>query len=274
MSGALSMGGTHRAIDGRRDGAMHRGTGRAVLCPPMLPLMGALMAPPMGASLDVKLMTYAELAGALGIGIDSARNLARRRRWHRKPGNDGLARVEVPVEHLVKHAPPDGTIGPPTDGTFGPHAADARPPIDGGADSTIDGAIIGALERHISRLEQQLEAERERLEGALETARRDLGAERVRNALLTAEAATVPALKDTIAALRRRSKARRRGSRICATGSAPAVHGGRSGGPADDDADHARARPDRTQSRRRGAPPERRRARMDRVMRTPMNYRA
>ena len=77
-------------------------------------------------------------------------------------------------------------------------------------DATGDAAsVIGALERHISRLETELdalkqarEAERERLESVLETARRNLEEEHARNALLTAEAAAVPALKDTVAALK------------------------------------------------------------------------
>ena len=52
---------------------------------------------------DTKLLSYAEIAALLGIGGNSARALVRRKRWHRKPGNDGLARIEVPVEYLVEH---------------------------------------------------------------------------------------------------------------------------------------------------------------------------
>src|SRR5215204_3639735 len=68
---------------------------------------------------DTRWMTYDELAKALGIGGDSAPNLVRRKRWPRRPGNDGLARVGVPVEHLTEHAPTDapseGAIDPPAD---------------------------------------------------------------------------------------------------------------------------------------------------------------
>ena len=49
-------------------------------------------------------MTYAEIAIALGVGQDSARNLVRRKRWNRKRGNDGLARIDVPVEYLDEAA--------------------------------------------------------------------------------------------------------------------------------------------------------------------------
>ena len=59
---------------------------------------------------DTRLMTYAEIVEALGIGGDSARALVRRKRWHRKPGNDGCTRVEVPIEYLNRH---DGADSPP-----------------------------------------------------------------------------------------------------------------------------------------------------------------
>lgn len=95
---------------------------------------------------DIRLMTYAELAIALGIGPDSARNLVRRRRWGRKQGNDGLSRIEVPIEHLAARdkpdTPADGSADPPVEGTTGP-------PAD-------IPAIV--LERHIERLERDLAA--------------------------------------------------------------------------------------------------------------------
>jgi hypothetical protein len=93
---------------------------------------------------DVQWMTYTELAEALGIGPDSARNLVRRKRWPRMPGNDGLARIGVPVEHLAQHVRPDAP------GETLPEV-DASPPID-------LGAAIAALERHIERLERELAA--------------------------------------------------------------------------------------------------------------------
>lgn len=91
---------------------------------------------------DVKWMTYAELAEALGIGGDSARNLVRRKRWGRQAGNDGLARVGVPVEYLAEHAPITSPIDAP-----------AEPPVD----APIDGGIIPILNRHIERLEIEIE---------------------------------------------------------------------------------------------------------------------
>lgn len=45
-------------------------------------------------------LTYEELAERLGIAVDSARIKARRRKWPVSPGNDGRARVTVPLEAL------------------------------------------------------------------------------------------------------------------------------------------------------------------------------
>ena len=56
---------------------------------------------------DEKLLTYAELADALGRSEEAARQLAKRRRWRRSISNeDGKARVAVPVEFLNAPRPP------------------------------------------------------------------------------------------------------------------------------------------------------------------------
>jgi hypothetical protein len=93
---------------------------------------------------DTRWMTYAELAEILRIGADSARNLVRRKRWTRRAGNDGLARIEVPVEHLIEHARPDAPLDAALD-------AGTSPPSD------IPTAIA-VLERHVERLERELAA--------------------------------------------------------------------------------------------------------------------
>ena len=146
----------------------------------MVPLVPRLV----GATVsDTKLMTYAELSEALGIGADSARNLVRRKRWHRKPGNDGLARVEVPVEYVVEHGKPDA--GSPA----GPPPID--PPASPPADVPTAGGIIHTLNRHIERLEREVE---------IVKGERD--SERARAAILQAEAAAAPALRQTVEALK------------------------------------------------------------------------
>ncbi len=140
--------------------------------------------------IDTKWMTYAELAEVLRIGGDSARNLVRRKRWPRQTGNDGLARVGVPVDYITENVKPD---------------VPAEPPIDAPADVATDGAIIvTVLANHINRLERELEAlkqereaERERLGGEILTLKQNLDAERLR-------AVQVDALNAVIDAERRR----------------------------------------------------------------------
>jgi hypothetical protein len=53
-------------------------------------------------------MTYAELAQARGISLASARRLARRHRWARQAGNDGVVRVTVPLPALQRAPEPPG----------------------------------------------------------------------------------------------------------------------------------------------------------------------
>ncbi len=98
-------------------------------------------------------MSYSEIAEALGIGADSARNLVRRKRWPRQTGNDGLARIGVPVDHLKERKAPeadrdtDGPITPPIDGT-------TNPPTDAPSDGTL--VALEVLREHISRLEIEI----------------------------------------------------------------------------------------------------------------------
>lgn len=129
---------------------------------------------------ETKLLSYAEIATALGIGGNSARALVRRKRWHRKPGNDGLARIEVPVEYLAEHA----KVAPAKEG-------DDSTPSSLPSSSPAEGSVIEAFERHIGRLEGELAA----LKQEHDAGRRDLLAAR-------ADAAYVPALRDTVAALK------------------------------------------------------------------------
>ncbi len=133
---------------------------------------------------DTKLMTYAEISEALGIGADSARNLVRRKRWHRRPGNDGLARVEVPVEYVAEHEKPDV-------GSSSPTSPPVEPPASSPADVPADGGIIQTLNRHIERLEREVE---------IVKGERD--SERARATLLQAEAVAAPALRQTVEALK------------------------------------------------------------------------
>src|SRR3954469_25737935 len=49
---------------------------------------------------DVQLLTYDEISAAFSINRESARHLVLRKRWARRKGNDGKARVEVPIDAL------------------------------------------------------------------------------------------------------------------------------------------------------------------------------
>ena len=92
---------------------------------------------------DVRWLTYDEVARELGIVRESARQLAIRKRWARRKGNDRKARVGVPEdEFLVRTA--DATSSAPS-----------NEPSDG---TGHDTSAIQVLTQYIRRLEGELEA--------------------------------------------------------------------------------------------------------------------
>lgn len=93
---------------------------------------------------DTKAMTYPELAEALGIGVESAKNLVRRKRWSRSTGNDGMARVIVPIEALMARKPAS------------PHDAATSAATSPPTDPPMASVAIETLSRHIERLEAEL----------------------------------------------------------------------------------------------------------------------
>jgi hypothetical protein len=96
---------------------------------------------------SVKWMSYDELAAVMGINRESARQLAIRKRWGRRKGNDGKARVGVPEEALRP--------------TTGPSTAESTSPAP--SESTSDDTSpIRVLTRHIERLEQELATAKEK----------------------------------------------------------------------------------------------------------------
>lgn len=127
----------------------------------------------------VQSLTYSELAQALGITRESARQLAMRRRWPRRTGNDGRARVAVPVSELA--SPRD----PPSD----------TPSItpDDTPDEAPQPETVAVLVRHVERLELELakaqaSLETERTRGAqVDVLKAVLDVERERVAELRAE---------------------------------------------------------------------------------------
>lgn len=57
---------------------------------------------------DTRLLSYDELAAALGIDRESARKRATRAKWRKVAANDGTVRVHVPAELLPPDLPPPG----------------------------------------------------------------------------------------------------------------------------------------------------------------------
>ena len=59
---------------------------------------------------DTRRLTYGELAAARGVTVATARRMATRYKWPKQVGNDGLARVAVPVAALRAMALPDASV--------------------------------------------------------------------------------------------------------------------------------------------------------------------
>ena len=147
-----------------------------------------------GAGVDTRSLSYDELADMLGIERESARHLAFRRRWRRTKGNDGKARVDVPLEALPQPGPVTPTGGRP----------------DSPTDSITDtpaGSITGSetvLSRHIERLEAMLTDAQARLANV--EADRDVARGEARDAVRAREAveAQLAALNVVLAIERQR----------------------------------------------------------------------
>jgi hypothetical protein len=59
----------------------------------------------MGDDIDVVWLTYDEAAARLRVKPDSVRRRAAARKWHRRRGNDGLARVGIPLSIIPEPSP-------------------------------------------------------------------------------------------------------------------------------------------------------------------------
>ena len=112
---------------------------------------------------ETRWLTYEDMGVALGITSESAKRLAMRHKWPRRPGNDGRALVAVPEERLEEaaQAVASGSTGDGTD--------DDTPVVAG--DVTDDGrsdarALIGYLERRVEELTDDLADTRNELRAA------------------------------------------------------------------------------------------------------------
>ncbi len=97
---------------------------------------------------DTRLMTYAELGEAIGRSEVAARAMAMRKRWKRVLGNDGRARVAVPIE-LVERLKAKAEIRALAQPDGQPDTS-ANTQADGGADAR---ALISVLETRIGELQ-------------------------------------------------------------------------------------------------------------------------
>jgi hypothetical protein len=103
-------------------------------------------------------MSYADLGEVLGIGSESARQLAIRRKWARQKGNDRKTRVAVPEEELRTRT--GSETGGHTD-----HDPDARTVVGADADTValrVQNAALEVEVRMLRAMFDDLRAERER----------------------------------------------------------------------------------------------------------------
>jgi hypothetical protein len=132
-------------------------------------------------------VTYAELATRLGITVPSAKNLCRRKKWSRAPGNDGATRISIPQDYLDEHAPQSRAISTGTDtGTD----ADTSTATSTGTGGGIHLSALAVLERQIERLESEV--------AALKTERDVLASMPVQVAALRATLEAVTAERDRL----------------------------------------------------------------------------
>ena len=108
-------------------------------------------------------LTYEDMGVALGITSESAKRLAMRHKWPRRPGNDGRALVAVPEERLeeVAQVVASGSIADGTDDDTPVTAGDVTD--DGRSDAR---ALIGYLERRVEELTDDLADTRSELRAA------------------------------------------------------------------------------------------------------------
>lgn len=94
-------------------------------------------------------LTYPEIARRFGVTTASARNLVRRKGWQKALGNDGLARIMVPLDE-VPDEPPMRSEG----NTVQPLAPDEGSTVQPSGEASL--LAISALGRHIERLEGEV----------------------------------------------------------------------------------------------------------------------
>lgn len=118
-----------------------------------------------GDDAETIMLTFDELAARLGQREASVRRMVRRKRWRKAAGNDGKARIYVPLAALPEGKPPGKPQGQPADKPAGPLQGKPEGQPDGEPHGSATPVAI--LARHVERLE----AEIERLRTALDAER-------------------------------------------------------------------------------------------------------
>src|SRR4051812_5413168 len=113
---------------------------------------------------DLPWLTYDEMAEVLGLTRESARVLARQKRWSRKPGNDRRARVGVPEEEVSSRSPPPEEVNePPRSPPRGaPPKAPRKPPPGGNEALTLEVAVLKVRCASLEARVEDLVAERDK----------------------------------------------------------------------------------------------------------------
>lgn len=127
---------------------------------------------------DHRWMTYREIAQALGVTLRAAEARARRGRWRRQQGNNGVARVEVPVGAL------DPATRPPRRRAEGEHEYATKPPTVGAVLEELraaHGRLVEELKQRVEAAEARASAANRRAEVA------EVGAQQAAKAATEAE---------------------------------------------------------------------------------------
>lgn len=124
----------------------------------------------MNSETDSILLTYVELAQRLAIKPASAKRLAQRRKWKRVVGNDGIARVHVPLSSVPSDVPDDvaDDVIPDVSSPVTPNLSSRVAYLDG---------VIEGLRGQLEAEQQKAEAEQRRADAA-EARAKDIAADR------------------------------------------------------------------------------------------------
>jgi hypothetical protein len=146
-------------------------------------------------------LTYAELAQARGITLPAAKRMTLRHRWAKQIGNDGLARIIVPLSALPagerpgigpSASPSDSSLAGPSHDTplkFTPILGVPAEPTDSPSDRPADGAAVAlaaALASAITAATADSVRAVQVLEAAVASLREQLAAANERNTELQA----------------------------------------------------------------------------------------